>query len=180
VTFLTFLTFLPEEAPMNENALKRYIVQQLSSPPGFVFPVETARGGTAGCPDLFVLVQSAKLLLPVEVKLAEVTGDWLYPRHIRSVQIAWHDAFARAGGRARFVFGVPLYGGWRIWVLDDCSRESLRVQRFQLVSLTLCTRALAFDHDVWWRGLADVVRAPDQKKHEIARGQGKPHVDQEG
>lgn len=152
---------------MNENTLKRYIVQQLSPPPGFIFPVETARGGTAGCPDLFVLVQSAKLLLPVEIKLARVRAA-LFPSRIRPEQIAWHDRFARAGGRARFVFGEWFERHWNVWTLDDCRRETLIDWKngISLSSLTLCTRAGAFDHQAWWRGLADVVSGPDQKRRE--------------
>jgi hypothetical protein len=143
---------------VSETDLKRYLAQQLNSPPGFVFSVEAARGGTVGCPDVFLLVHSAKLLLPIEVKPAEVRSD-LFPSRIRPAQISWHDRFARAGGRARFAFGEPFNGGWIVWVLDDCRRETLIGWRngIPLSKLTRCTHAGAFDHQAWWRGLADVV-----------------------
>jgi len=166
---------------VEEQDLKRFLLLTLGKNV-WHSTTEMAHGSTSGCPDLLILTPFSPFPLPVELKLAKLDGDLIFPSRIRPAQIAWHDRLSRAGGRSRFVFGCYRRFGWDVWVLDDCRHETLRGWKdgFPVGTLTLCTAFGSFDHQAWWRGLADVVSVPDQKKHELARGQGKPHVDQEG
>lgn len=71
--------------------------------------IEYGRGGSAGFPDLVVLVghKVQSVLIPVECKIALIDpkGTWRIDGEIRPAQFAWHYRFYSKGGTACLALG---------------------------------------------------------------------------
>jgi hypothetical protein len=75
---------------------------------GWLETYEHARGGGAGIPDVQILVD--RLLVPIELKRAELVGNRLFSDTIRPAQISWHFRFQESGGLSFFMFGMVVGG----------------------------------------------------------------------
>jgi hypothetical protein len=108
-----------------------------------------------------MLLLLAGQLVPVELKVGVgVPGrpGRIRPRHLRPVQIYWHDAFARAGGKACLLLGMPQGdGSFLCYVQPDCRRVTLApwMKGWSCRTLTVVTPLTsALDLDAWKRCMA--------------------------
>lgn len=91
-------------AMKEETEFKRFVVGQYGR---WSSAVEFGMGGDEGFPDL-VLQIDRNVLVPTELKIAEIRNGLLVSKEIRPAQWGWHFRFNRAGGKSVFLFGVPI------------------------------------------------------------------------
>jgi hypothetical protein len=113
---------------------------------------ETRAGSGVGYPDLQFLVRRSLLgvLVPVEVKVGEVSRERLVSREIRPSQISWWHSFMEAGGYG-FVFvcsgPVAAMDAWATPSLDRLTlsrwKEGWEIQKCKkMISAGLLIRSL--------------------------------------
>lgn len=75
-------------------------------------PYEPGVGSKTGYPDIQLMHQRSKQLLPIELKVGILKNGRVFPREVRPSQITWHYDFHKAGGSACLLTGVKLSGSW--------------------------------------------------------------------
>jgi hypothetical protein len=93
----------------DEIDYKRFIIDCY---PFWSCPYEPGLGSKTGYPDLQLMEDRSKQLLPVELKVGVLKNGRIFPREVRPSQVTWHYEFAKAGGRACLLTGTKLSGRW--------------------------------------------------------------------
>ncbi len=114
--------------PVNEKKdeidFKRHV---LGAYPFWGCPYEPGTGSATGYPDLQLMHDRSKQLLPVELKVGVVKNGRVFPREVRPSQITWHHNFALAGGRACLLTGIKLDRNWRGYAVPGSWAEHWRL-----------------------------------------------------
>ena len=96
---------------------------------GWADSFHPSSGSKTGIPDVTFLYDG--VLLPVELKIGKIVGEWLFISDVRPSQIRWAKEFRKAGGRSAFLCGVIEDGKWSSILLPFDQVVKLR-QRFNM------------------------------------------------
>lgn len=112
-----------------EREFQRWFVDDWKSGGRWAESIHPSYGMKTGIPDVLLLASS--VLVPVELKLAELQGTQLKVSEIRPAQIRWAKKFSSHGGICGLVAGMKNDSGWRCFVVHnqawwrgDCAFES--------------------------------------------------------
>jgi hypothetical protein len=90
---------------MKEIDFKRWTRENYK---GWSEAYEPRRGSGVGIPDLQFLVRGR--LIPAELKIGEIKGEFVAVKTMRPSQIVWHNKFWKAGGCSILIVGASEYG----------------------------------------------------------------------
>lgn len=93
----------------DEIDFKRHV---LGSYPFWGCPYEPGLGSANGYPDIQLMNDWTKELLPIELKVGQLKHGRVFPLEVRPAQTVWHNNFAQAGGRACLLTGIKLDRRW--------------------------------------------------------------------
>ena len=131
------LIFEAKAGDRSERGFQRGLLKNY---PGWCQGFHPAFGTNTGIPDVMFLYD--RHILPVELKIGKIVGDWLFVSGVRPSQIRWAKEFRKCGGTSAFLCGVVEEGAWSSILLPFDQVVKLR-QRF---SMSDCERIKRYSH----------------------------------
>ena len=131
------LIFDVKAGDRSERGFQRELLKNY---PGWAASFHPSFGSKTGIPDAMFLFNGS--LLPIELKIGKVAGDWLFISDVRPSQIRWAKEFRKCGGTSAFLCGVIEDGAWSPIMLPFDQVVKMR-RRF---SMSDCKRIKRYSH----------------------------------
>jgi Holliday junction resolvase len=100
-----------------ERQFQQWFVREWEKSGRWAENIHPSFGTKTGIPDVFLLI--SKLLVPIEMKTAELVAGELKVSDIRPAQIRWSRKFAAHGGACGLAAGLRDGKSWRIAVVRN-------------------------------------------------------------